>query len=722
MVQLSTSWSMLNHKTVSYYSSFTGDFQLWARIIGSQDVANNRTKVEYQWYVEVTYGWITDDNAQDYLTNVGWNAAQRRTYSSNATLLSWTGWINHNADGTGGGSCSGRTYMPYMGVDTDWVSASYTLPTIPRASVPTGSPNPLTIGSSGTALTVNTNRKASSFMHTIKVQCGSWSWTSSARAVGASTTVTVPYSVIAQFSATSKTATATVTCTTFSGTTQIGSAQTCSVTFQVNASDDHANVGTITVQDTNARTSAVTQDNSIYIANISTLEATIPLTVSGSYTELAQAVVTCGTKSQTYSLSGTSASLTFEFDKVNASSLTVTVKDKRGNSVTGTKSWTLIAYQPVTAVATVGRPSATGSVGVGQLTGMAYGGSFGATQNSLDITIDFKKHDDPDYDPQGTETATLALGQSGYNSYSDAFTFNYTLDYQYQYDIKFTVSDLFSTATYVAQLMQGLPILSWDETEVDVFGNLHIHDRDNPTVWQDVMQGFDAVLAYGGEKNLCPPIVLTTTTSAGVTFTPNADGTIKTTGTSTGAAQVYNEWKKHLPVGKYKFCGCPSGGSTSTYFFRVLIYDSGGTLVDYMTDTGDGNEFEITDASYYIRPFVSVNQGTTAPNGTWKPMIYDVRLASDEFVPWYASRTFVKEEITLTISSGYTTLNYPAGINNNEYFLPIIQPVYLSSGLLGWTASLQKHGDTACYLYVRQGTTTPANNSQIRFNAIWIHR
>lgn len=714
MVQLSTSWTMLNSKRVSYYSSFTGDFQLWARIVGAQDVANNRTKVEYQWYMVLEYGWISSDGAQDYVTGAGWNEATRRTYDATAVLRSWTGWINHNADGTGSGSCSGRTYMEYMGVDTDWVSASYTLPTIPRASQPTASPNPLTIGSSGATLTINTNRKSSSFTHTIKVQCGSWSWTSSARAVGTSVNVTVPYSVIAQFSATSKTATATVTCTTFNGTTQIASAKTCSVTFQVNSSVDHANVGTITVQDTNARTSAVTQDNSIYIANISTLEATIPLTVSGSYTELAQAVVTCGNKSQTYSLSGTSASLTFEFDKVNASSLSVTVKDKRGNSVTGTKSWTLIAYQPVTAVATVGRPSATGSVGVGQLTGMAYGGMFGATQNSLNISIDFKKHDDPDYDPQGTETDTLALSQDGYNSYTDALTFAYTLDYQYQYDIKFTVSDLFSTATYVAQLMQGLPIMSWDENEVDVFGNLHIHDRDNPTVWQDVMQGFDAVFAYNGQKNLVPNTTATETKS-GITYTLQSDGSVKCTGTYSA-----NSWHEiaslYLEAGDYVLTGCPSGGGTSDYTLRLA--DSNDSLI--ARDDGEGTTFTLTTGKNCVLRIYAYSNNISGK--TFYPMIRDARIASDEFVPWYASRMFIKEEITLSISSGYTTFNYPAGINNTDYFLPIIQSRYSSSSTLGWTGTTQKHGDTACYIYVRQGTTTPANNTKITFDAIFIHR
>lgn len=653
MVYVGSSWVELDYWTSPSYGSY--DARLRVLAYSTQDIVNNTSRIYFKLQKRVTGGSAYQYDPLDFkITGYGakgdgHSATQTWNFGS-VSDTSWTDvggdtsdmyWSNvkHNDNGSltitanaSGDRILGGTFDNSITIE---------LPTIARASKPTATPNPLTIGSSGVTLTINTNRKSSSFMHTVKIQCGSWSWTSTARSVGTSVNVTVPYSVIAQFSAMSKTATATITCTTFSGSTQIGSAQTATVTFQVNSSVDHANIGTITIQDTNARTSAVTQDDSIYIANISTLQATIPLTVSGDYTELAQAVVTCGNKSQTYTLSGTSASLTFEFDKVNASSLTVTVKDKRGNSVTGTKSWTLIAYQPVTAVATVGRPSATGSVGVGQLTGMAYGGNFGATQNSLNITIDFKKHDDLDYDQQGTETATLALGQSGYNSYTDAFTFAYTLDYQYQYDIKFTVSDLFSTATYVAQLMQGLPIISWDETEVDVFGDLHIHDRDNPTQWQDVMDGFDAVFAHNGQKNFYVPF--NTITVSGITFTLNADDSYKVVGTASA-----NAWGGYanttLPKGEYIM----SGGTDNV---TVMLRDSSG---NYIGESLNGQEFRftVTDTAIY-RCYLAVANGNTV-NTTIYPMIRDARIASDEFMP-YAPLTEWNYKTFSNSSAGVTS-------------------------------------------------------------------
>lgn len=491
MVYVGSSWVELDYWTSPSLGSY--DARLRVLAYSTQDIATNTSTVYFKLQKRVTGGSAYNYDPLDFeitctdAVGGGHSATQTWTFGS-VSSTSWEDvggddsdmyWssVDHRADGTltmtanaEGDRVLGGTF------DTD---ITIQLPTIARASKPTITPNPQTwSNTTSNTITVNTNRKSSSFTHTVR--CDLWGYQSTKTGVGASTTFDIPYSTLASMPDTYKSFTGSVYTKTYSGSTQIGSEVRSTWTVKVDTAIEHATIGTITTQDTNARTSAVTQDNSVYIANISTLEATIPLTVSGDYTELSQAVVTCGTKSQTYTLSGTSQTITFTFDKVNASSLTVKVTDKRGNSVTATKSWTLIAYQPVTATATVSRPTATGSVGTGKLTGMAYGGNFGATQNSLTIEVDFKKHDDPDYDPQGTETYTLALSQSGFNDYTDNLTFLYSLDYQYQYDIRFTVSDLFSTAVYTAQLMQGLPIISWSEDEVDIWGDLHIHDRTDP--------------------------------------------------------------------------------------------------------------------------------------------------------------------------------------------------------------------------------------------------
>lgn len=621
MATLNSSWQVLNSTTVSG-SGYTVVFRLYGKL-NSQDVANNRSNISLSWDYETTYGWITSYDAQDYLTNAGWNDATYREYRTSGTLRSWTGNISHNADGTKSSSATGRTRMGGMGVDTGDVSATFTLPTIPRASQPTASPNPLTIGSSGATLTVNTNRKSSSFTHTIKVQCGSWSWTSSARAVGASVNVTVPYSVIAQFSATSKTATATVTCTTFNGTTQIASAKTCSVTFQINTSVDHPNIGTVTLSEGNARVASIVATADTFVQGISTLEVSAPITVSGSYTQLDKVTVANGADNQTYTLSGTSGTLNYSCANNRTTWLTITAYDKRGTTAVSKPAWTLLPYAPITMTASVGRVSATGSTATGQISGVAYGGDYGQSTNSLIVTYRWKLHDSTTW-TTGSQTYTLSISGSGQQNYSHAITFDEAFDYQYQYDIEFTVNDLFSTAVYTCQLMQGLPIMSWDENEVDVFGNLHIHDRDNPTVWQDVMQGFDAVFDYNGQKNLLP-ITATTTTVSGVTFTVNSDGTIKANGTSNGTNYIVISPRNMALSGDYIFSGCPSGGAATTY--RMDIRTEGGGAEWY--DTGDGVECSLNGNYYAVIRFTS---GVVFNDFIFKPMLRDARIASDAFI------------------------------------------------------------------------------------------
>ncbi len=89
-----------------------------------------------------------------------------------------------------------------------------------------------------------------------------------------------------------------------------------------------------------------------------------------------------------------------------------------------------------------------------------------------------------------------------------------------------------------------------------------------------------------------------------------------------------------------------------------------------------------------------------------------------------SSKIVVIEDVDGIVNNGYMTLNYPTGITNTKYYLPIIQSVYKGDSILGWTGMVQQAGtsDTSCWIYIRQGTTKPADGSKIRFNAIFIKK
>jgi len=662
---LGTSWTQIASDGFTYLG-YSGTAYVYAKL-NRQDVANNKSYVDLQLRINHSV-WVQSYDTDFYLSGYGWLGYAYRSFDAGTTtIMSSQITINHNANGTGSFTATGGYEYKGIGISaTQFTSSSQSLPTIPRASVPSintypnNSPN-FTLGDT---ITIHMNRKSTSFTHTVKFKYGNTSVT-----VGTGITNNVQFdtstveNAILALIPTSQSYSNVVEVTTYNGSTVIGT-KTCSYTAKINTAVEHPVVGTITISDINARTSAVTQDDSIYIANISTLEATIPFAVAGTHTVLSEATVTCGNVTQDFVLSGTTDSITFTFDKVNVSSLTVTAKDGRGTTVTSTKTWTLIQYQPVTAVATVGRPSATGSVGVGQLTGMAYGGNFGATQNSLNITIDFKKHDDTDYDPTGTETDTLALTQDGYNSYSDAFTFAYTLDYQYQYDIRFTVSDLFSTATYVAQLMQGLPILSWDETEVDVWGNLHIHDREEPYKYQDVMDGFDALMT--NQKNVLAVMPSSNPlTTAGITFNRVIEHRvtqyININGTATGRAFYRVCENFTLESGRNYVL---SGFHDNWVEGAAVVVRLQATETNICTAYQDDEVFEAPNEAIMV--YLYVPTGTVMDNVKYYPMIRDARIASETYIPYrplasrwmLATQRFNSSSVTIAAgASGSVNIN-----------------------------------------------------------------
>lgn len=671
MVYVGSSWVELDYWT----SPSWGDYDARMRVLAysTQDIASNTSRIYFKLQKRVTGGSAYNyDDISFRITGTGASGdGHSATQTWNFGTVSDTSWVDvggdtsdmywssvkHRDDGTLTLTANATGGRPLGGsFDTD---ISIELPRIARASSPSISPNPQTWSSTSTnRITVNTNRKSSGFTHTIR--CDVWDFQQTKTGVGASTTFDIPYSALASMPDNLTSFSGSIHTQTYSGSTAIGSEVRTYWTIKIDTSIEHPNIGTITVEDTNTRTSAIVGAET-FIYGISTLQATIPLTVSGDYTQLASAVVTCGNKSQTYTLSGTSQTITFMFDKVDAPSLTVKVTDKRGTSVTKTKTYTLMAYQPETLTATVGRVTATGSTAVGQVSGIAYGGNYGQASNSLTVTYKYKEHDATTW-TDSTYSATLTLNE-GQQTYTHAITLLEEYDYKKQYDIQFIVNDLFNTATYECRLMQGLPILSWDETEVDVWGSLHIHDRDNPEIYQNVMEGFDVVFQYHANKNLLT-IEATTTTVNGITFTVNDDGTITANGTATADASL-NIGSVTLSQGNYRINGSPSESTTGNYYM-LLRLPSSGSLRPPVPVYADGYEWT-ANGEYTVAIYVV--SGQSLSNVVFKPMIWDARIASDTFTsPLFTTRAFTSSsvsvsanaaahtDITVTVPSGYRVL------------------------------------------------------------------
>lgn len=110
-----------------------------------------------------------------------------------------------------------------------------------------------------------------------------------------------------------------------------------------------------------------------------------------------------------------------------------------------------------------------------------------------------------------------------------------------------------------------------------------------------------------------------TTTTNGITFTNNGDGTITANGTA-----IKNTYFTILSADlelsthkKYLLTGCPSGGSSYTYFLYV---DKDGAL--FNLDTGNGSIGTPTKSNAVITIFV--RQGLTLNNLIFKPQLFDL--------------------------------------------------------------------------------------------------
>lgn len=329
---------------ISNTSSTPNEYLQVAWVVNSQSVANNTSNVTFKLNIYSTYGSGAQpyslDNSSEKTASLKVNGTQRyyehndqwdspalaidfrnTSASSPRTLGSWTGTINHNNDGTSP-AISLEGYLYYGDTATSHSglpgghTVTYTIPagtftTIARASKPTC---PST-SSFGSAIKITTNRAASSFTHTLVFSCNGHSQT--VTGVGAEYNFTIPASWAPTNSATHQTLT--VTCTTYSGSTNVGTGS-CSATISVPAS--WVPSVTISYSKTNAA------DNGDILANVTTV----------NFTATGTAVQYASVSSYSWSgaVSGSGATKSLIPTTSGTITVTVTVTDSRGRTGTAT--------------------------------------------------------------------------------------------------------------------------------------------------------------------------------------------------------------------------------------------------------------------------------------------------------------------------------------------------------------------------------------------------
>lgn len=412
------------------------------------DTANNTSYV-YLTISATTSGqtWNATGSAYVNATLTGQNnvCTIPTTYfniNRNSTVTVYSGKVGpfyHNADGSLNPiSISASSYITSNYSPTGWASCN--MSTIARKSSVYASNAEI----EGTSV-ISINKQASSFTHTLTYQFGSLSGTIASYTSASSVNFNIPSSFYSQIP-NSKTGTCTITCTTYSGGTNIGSTST-SFTVSCNESKCKPSVSA-TVTDANQATVALTGDSSKLVRYKSTARITPSATSKNSASITSKSVENQVVSSY------------LDISNVSKNSFNVSATDSRGFVTSITKTATMIEYVQLTCSAIFKRENQTSSVVNLNYSGNYFNGSFGTTDNALSLSWKYREAGTSEWITGGTLTPTVEE-----NTYSGSIQCGSDFDYQKNYEFMVEFSDK------IDSLNSGIISLSKGQ------GSLEIYDK-----------------------------------------------------------------------------------------------------------------------------------------------------------------------------------------------------------------------------------------------------
>lgn len=463
---------------------------------GKQDRGKNQTTISWE---AVGGGTYTGDPVVCELrvTIDGDVVFYRDATSGNKTnckigqvLASGQKVITHNNDGSRRVTMKMEAGIYTWAINKDG-SGTFDLDTIPRAS---------TIGAAdaniGSNTTIVVNRKSTAYTHSIAYKFGSLTGYVTADGgistgeVKFDTTIvswTIPTTFYAQIK-NAKSGTCTLTIKTYSGSTQIGDAQKCTLTVTAPQEACAPSVSG-TVIDSNATTKALTGDDSKLVRYYSTAMCTITAKAKNSATISAKKIGGAAVSGDTRSI-----------QNVEQNTVSFYAKDSRGYEATANVGFTLIPYVLLTNNSSGQRTDPTSGNAKLTIKGDFYNGSFGAKDNAL--TVKYR----------------IAESGGSYGSYvavtptvnGNAYTASVALsglDYETEYIIQIVAADKLASVTKTVTIRRGIPVFDWGENDfafhVPVYmgGNLLASKRN-------VSASEYAEMAKGAVHNLKESIIL----------------------------------------------------------------------------------------------------------------------------------------------------------------------------------------------------------------------
>ena len=431
----------------------------------SVSVSGNTSVVSYEFsihrqnsgvYTGPYYSWtITIGGKSIAINNFAFNIPT--SGASSQVIASGQLTIAHDADG--GKDMAFNVYTPSAqdlaptyGPPEIRLTGTWKLTTIPRAS--SISAINADIGST-TIITIS--RASSAFTHTVSYKFGDLSGTIATKTAATTIPWTVPKSFYEEIP-NAKSGTVTLTCQTYSGNTLIG---TKTATFRATASEEACKPsvsGTAVVTDELSK--SLTGGDNRVIRYVSTVKASITANPKNGATIAGRTV------------NGKALTDTMDFSKVETGAFVFAATDSRGYTGSNTKTLDMVSYIPLTLTALVSRKTPTGDIVVLDIKGNFWEGNFGAADNALTLSYQYRTGSGAWSDPVPLTGASIS--EDGYSVSANVTS----IDYRESYVFRFTAEDSAMTLTQDVGLSQGIPVFEWGKGDfrfhvpVEVMGTM----------------------------------------------------------------------------------------------------------------------------------------------------------------------------------------------------------------------------------------------------------
>lgn len=361
-------------------------------------------------------------------------------------------YVTHKEDGSLNGYLKAEWIWTGGGHACPSTTATTTttkLTTIPRANTFKSVPDSANVGQ---GFTVTLDKKISSSSTKVVCTCNGKSQevtTSSDIA-----TFSLPGATFAgAFGSTESKKTATITATTYNGTTQIGNSVTDTITLYL-PQEAYKPVLSISAVDSNTNTKTLTGDTTgkTCVLNASTIVCTVSASAQNSAT---LSSVTINGKN----VATTTTSYTISNPTTNV--FTITASDSRGFPNTATDTLTkVVDYFKPTITANFKRNTPTDGKVKLTYSGKIFNKSFGAKYNELSFYYEYKLKSASSY----TRVA-LSPEISG-DTFSGDLTLDETYDYKQNYSFRLCVKDSLNTIVYAQDVAKGEPVFWWNDNGV----------------------------------------------------------------------------------------------------------------------------------------------------------------------------------------------------------------------------------------------------------------